>query len=141
MAEFEDHVEEVISSGELEHIVRQRERIGRFLRGLADHESRLAGVAVGHLEAMDRALDRGRTLARGAMAARARTGEAASVSVRVLAFVAENGRVRPRQLGNALELDASQVSRALAQLVATGQIARVEAPANADGRAHWYAAV
>jgi hypothetical protein len=141
MNELDDQCRSVAATGDLERVVIQRERLGRLLRATADIDSRLAGVAAGHLEAMSHGLDRIRVLLLGRIDAQKRAGQRDGVRVRVFDYIRANGTVRPRELTTTLSLDPAQTSRALKELVADGLIERAEPPDSGDRRAHWYKAM
>ena len=140
MNDLGDRGKAVIDSGDLERIIIQRERVGRLLRAVAPIRSQLAGVAVGHLEALSHSLDRARIERLGDLHAARRAAFGDGARAAVLQYVRDRDRVRPRELRDALGLDPAQVSRALTALVADGAVERVDPPQGGDRRAHWYRA-
>lgn len=141
LAEIGDHVDRVADSGDVRAIARERDRMDRIARALqrtAD-VTPSAAYALGYLADADRRLDRARTQALGARAVERREQETRGVREQVLAQLSTP--CRPGDLARTLGCDPSQVSRALRELRASGDVVEVAPPAGyaGDRRAHWFA--
>jgi DNA-binding transcriptional ArsR family regulator len=132
-------LEDVEDAG-LTEIARRRERVGRLIEtmeGLAEPTG--GSYALGRLHAVDEQLDRLRTRTLGDRANDRRRRQAETVREQVLRLIQNNGQQRPRDAAQALDIDPTQVSRALRQLQQEGLIERSDRPTG-DRRAHVYTA-
>jgi DNA-binding MarR family transcriptional regulator len=127
----------------LADLARRRERVGRLLEAIGELDrSPGSDYALGQLQLIDRFLDQTRTRALGIRAQQQREASLQTVRERVYELVHEKPR-RPREIASELEVDASQVSRALRELRASGMVEQSETTPNDgtnDGRAHVYTA-
>lgn len=119
-------------------LARLRERVGRMLEAvgrLADSPG--SAYALAQLQLVDRFLDQSRTRAVGRRAQKQFAAAALTVRERVYELLAREAQ-RPRDIARELDVDASQVSRALRALAGEDMVERRETVTN-DGRAHVYA--
>lgn len=143
LAEIGDHVDRIAYDGDVRAIARERDRMDRIARALqrtaGDDVTPSAAYALGYLADVDRRLDRARTQALGARAVERRERETVGVREQVLAQL--SAPCRPGDLARTLGCDPSQISRALRELRAAGDVVEVAAPDGyaGDRRAHWFA--
>jgi CRP-like cAMP-binding protein len=141
LVELGDRADDIAGGDDVRAMALQRDRLDRIARALRGYEADgpVAVFAHGYLADADRRLDRARTRALGAQAAARHEREDLGVRDQVLALLTEP--LRPRDIAQSLICDPSQVSRALNELIASGDVVRVDRPEQApgDGRAHWFA--
>lgn len=123
-------------------IVRLRSQSRRIARS-ADHlpsiDPTVQLQAESWFESLDTSLQAGRLAVLGRIAAERDAQATGALRDRIVARLTVEAS-RPRDLAKMLEVDQTQVSRALRQLIADGHVERVQAPAgDSDARAHWYA--
>jgi DNA-binding MarR family transcriptional regulator len=128
-----------IDKSGLAEMARRRERVGRLIEAMEELAQDAGGAyALGRLHAVDDFLDRLRTRALGARAQNQRQRHAETVREQVLRLMESDGPQRPRDAARQLNVDPTQVSRALRQLQDEDLIERSGSPRTGDRRAHIY---
>jgi DNA-binding transcriptional ArsR family regulator len=115
-----------IDSVGLAEIAGRRERAGRLIEAMRQSANDDPGTAyaLGQLHRVDDVLDRLRTRTLGVRAQERRRHQVETVRERVLQLIARGGPLQPRDLADQLNVDPSQVSRALRELREEGLIER-----------------
>jgi hypothetical protein len=123
----------------ISELVLRRDRMGRLIEWMDGFERTPGSAcALSALYIIDDLLDRARIRARALQAQEQREGQESTVRGRVLQLISEGKLQQPGELAKHLEVDSTQVSRAIRQLVDSGQLVLVPGTPGGDGRARRY---